>query len=112
MAEDRKNLPTVAVPTAGYDLIAEFAASKRMSKGEAVRYLLQTSSELQEFAGRDDLSDLLSVNDWGGKRRGKLDDPDELTAGQIEAEILQSWQDAQVGNTRPLSQLWQALDEQ
>jgi hypothetical protein len=69
MGEDRKKLPALIVPPAGYDLIDGFARANRLSKSEAVRQLLKESPRLVAYAQQHGVPlDVLGVSEWGGYR--------------------------------------------
>lgn len=61
-------LPTVAVSDEFFDLIRDFAASKRISTGNAVRRLLEASPELIKFADERNVKIDAGIREWGGKR--------------------------------------------
>lgn len=66
-----KAIPAVTLPEKGYDLLSDFAHSKKMSMAEAVRYLLTQAQELREFAKQDQIEEYFAVSSWGGNRRGE-----------------------------------------
>jgi hypothetical protein len=69
MPENRKSLPALNVPVAGYKLVRAFARQEDMSISEAVRQLLKESPRLVEFARQQGLDvGLLDVGSWGGSR--------------------------------------------
>jgi hypothetical protein len=75
MPENRKSLPALNVPTAGYQLIRKFARHEDMSISEALRQLLKESPRLVEFARSQGVDvDVLDVGAWGGSRDKDEDD--------------------------------------
>lgn len=64
-------LPSISISDDGEELIRAFAASKRISVGNAVRKLLEQSPELIEFAKSKNTKPQLSIQEWGGKRTPK-----------------------------------------
>lgn len=67
----RKNLPSAVVPDEAHALIEEYAHEKRMSMSEAVRQLLQTSPDLQEFAKKRGMPvNFMDIEAWRGSRKG------------------------------------------
>lgn len=65
MATEVKALPSIKVPSTGYDLVRTYAFNHDISRSEAVRRLLKNSPELQEIAKSDDLSEYFTVGTWG-----------------------------------------------
>lgn len=79
---ERKRLPALAVPPAGYDLLDDFAHTNKMSISEAVRVLLQESPRLIQYANEIGRSvDVLSVGEWGGSRGIQKDTDAPSTTG-------------------------------
>ena len=61
-------LPSITVSDDFSELIRDYAASKRISIGNAVRRLVEQSSELIEFAKEKGVEVDAGVREWGGKR--------------------------------------------
>lgn len=64
-------LPSVTVSEVFSELIRDFAASKRMSLGAAVRHLIEQSPDLVEYAKQKGVEVDTGVREWGGKRASK-----------------------------------------
>lgn len=64
-------LPSITVSDEFSELIRDYAASKRISIGNAVRQLVEQSPELIKFAKDKGLEINPGVREWGGKRTPK-----------------------------------------
>lgn len=61
-------IPSISVSDEFADLIRDFAASKRISVGNAIRQLTANSPELIAFAEEKGVEINPGVHTWGGKR--------------------------------------------
>ena len=62
------NLPNTLVPDSALELVTRYAESKGIKVGQAIRLLLKTSPELNEFARAEGLEVNFEVREWGGRR--------------------------------------------
>lgn len=61
-------IPSVTVSDSFSELIRDYAASKRISVGSAVRHLIEQSPELIKFAKMQGVVIDPGVREWGGRR--------------------------------------------
>lgn len=64
-------LPSVTVSDEFSELVRDYAASKRISVGSAIRHLIEQSPDLVEFAKQKEVIIDSGVREWGGKRKSK-----------------------------------------
>lgn len=61
-------LPPTTIPDAAFELISLFAKEREITMAEAVRVLIQSSTELNDFAVKQGKAASLEVRGWGGRR--------------------------------------------
>lgn len=61
-------LPSITVSEDFSELVRDYAASKRISIGNAVRRLVEQSPELIEYAKEKGVEIKSGVREWGGRR--------------------------------------------